>query len=435
MRALGAQLRCSMVLAILVAPAASLAQGPETGVVTIDEVVARALADNPDLRAARAEVDAATGRLRQAGLRPNPMLELGGQKAIGPDNNLTLGVTLPLDLNGRVDGRVGVATREVDMRRALVAERERRLSTDVRLKGGELLAARRNVEVTDELLRINREAQRLVGDRVREGAAPALEESLLLVEVNRLEASRQMLESRVTVLTLQLKALAGMEPDAPLTLRGELAAASPVVGRAEAVAQALARRPDLEVARSDAAMARAKISKEEADGRWDASVSVGYQRQDFGFSGLRGVASNGTLQQIKDVFHYFGAGVTVTLPVRNRNQGNVAAAVAETRAAERRLEFIVLVVRQEVEAAFTQLEAARCALAIYERGVRDVARRNLEVVRRTWELGRGTLLEVVTEQRRLIEVENGYTDTLKHVYDSTVEIERAVGVTATTPRG
>src|SRR5262245_33608461 len=148
MRAFGAQLRCSMVLAILVAPAVSVAQSPETGVVTVDEVVARALADNPDLRAARAEVDAATGRLRQAGLRPNPMLEVGGQKAIGPDNNLTLALTVPLDLNGRVDGRVGVATREVEMRRALVAERERRLATDVRLKGGELLAARRNVEVT-----------------------------------------------------------------------------------------------------------------------------------------------------------------------------------------------------------------------------------------------------------------------------------------------
>ena len=284
------------------------------------------------------------------------MLELGGQKAISPDSNVSVGLTVPLDLNGRVDGRVGVATREVEMKRALVAERERRLTSDVRLKAGELLAARRNVEVTDGLLLINREALRLVGDRVREGAAPALDENLVLVEVNRLEASRQMLESRATVLTLPLKALAGMEPDTPLTLRGELAGAAPPVTRAEAVTQALAGRPDLEVARADSAMARARIRKEEAEGRWDASVSVGYQRQEFGFSGLRGVTSNGTLQQIQDVFHYFGAGVTITLPLRNRNQGNVAAAVAETRAAERRQEFIVLVVRQEVEAAFTQLE-------------------------------------------------------------------------------
>ena len=49
------------------------------------------------------------------------MLELGGQKALSPDNNLSVGVTLPLDLNGRKDGRVGVAERELEMRRAQVA--------------------------------------------------------------------------------------------------------------------------------------------------------------------------------------------------------------------------------------------------------------------------------------------------------------------------
>src|SRR6266704_1514858 len=85
---------------------------------TVDELVARALADNPELRAARREIDAAVGRLRQAGLRPNPVLELGGQKALSPDNNLMVGVTLPLDLNGRKDGRVGVAEKELAVRRA-----------------------------------------------------------------------------------------------------------------------------------------------------------------------------------------------------------------------------------------------------------------------------------------------------------------------------
>ena len=106
------------------------APGPARGQpveVTIDELVARAITDNSDLRAARAEVEAATARVGQAALRPNPMLELGGQKAISPDSNLMIGVTLPLDLNGRKEGRVGVAEREVAVKRALLAERERRL--------------------------------------------------------------------------------------------------------------------------------------------------------------------------------------------------------------------------------------------------------------------------------------------------------------------
>jgi cobalt-zinc-cadmium efflux system outer membrane protein len=395
---------------------------------TVEELVARAISDSPELRAARVEIDAAVGRLRQAGLRPNPMLELGGQKALSPDNNVMIGLSVPLDLNGRKDGRVGVAERELEMKRAQVRDRERRLAADIRMKAGDLMAARRNVTVTDDLLRINHGALRLVRERVRQGATPALEENLMLVEVNRLEATRQMLGSRVEITTLQLKALAGIAPDVPLSIRGQLASTAAIPEAAEAAQHALASRPDLAVARNDVAMGTAKIRKEQAEARWDASVNVGYQRQNFGFD-LNGLTSTGATRPIQDVFHYFGAGVSIMLPVRNRNDGNIAAAEAEARAAELRLEFAELTVRKEISAAFAQHAAARRSLDIYERGVRDVATRNLDVVRQAYGLGRSSLLDVIAEQRRYIEVENGYTDILKQVYDAAVEIARATGGT------
>src|SRR5262250_2116068 len=95
-----------VVLAIgLVALAPGLAVGQTAAELTVDELVARALTDNPDLKAARIEVEAAASRVQQAGFRPNPMLEIGGQKAISPDNNVNIGLSLPLDLNGRKEGR------------------------------------------------------------------------------------------------------------------------------------------------------------------------------------------------------------------------------------------------------------------------------------------------------------------------------------------
>ncbi len=403
---------------------------PVTDAFTADELVARALSDNPDLSAARAEVEAARGRLLQAGLRPNPMLELGGQKALSPDNNITVGVTLPLDLNRRKEGRVGVAERELDMKVAQVVDRERRLRADVRMKAADVLAARRDLEVTDDLLRVNREALALIGERVRRGAVPPLEESLLLVEVNRLEAKRRLLESQVEVFTLQLRVLVAHPVEVPLSVKGDLSLPPPTPDRPSAIDRALERRPDLQMARADAATARARILKEEAEGRWDASISVNYQRQDFGF-GLNGLTDRGGTRPIQDVFHYFGGAVTITLPVRNQNQGNVAAARADATAADRRLELATLITRQEVESAFAQHEAARRSLEIYARGVRDVARQNLDVVRKTYDLGRGSLLDVIAEQRRYIEIEMGYTEALKRLYNAVVEIERAVG--ATTP--
>src|SRR5262245_1663466 len=273
-------LSCAVALSI----AASVAQAhAAVGDMTIDELVTRALLDNLDMRAVRLEIEAAEGRLVQAGLRPNPMLDLGGQKATTPDNNLTVGVTVPLDLNGRKQGRVGVAERDVEVKRAQVRDRERRLRAEVRLKAGELLAAQRTLSVTEELLRVNQEALGLIGERVRRGATPPLEESLLRVEVNRLDASQTLLAGRVDVFAVQLKGLAGMEPDTPLAVRGDLAAPSLAVDRALAIREALAARGDLNAARAEAAMATAQVRKEEADGRWDASINVGYQRQDFGF--------------------------------------------------------------------------------------------------------------------------------------------------------
>ena len=395
--------------------------------VTVDALIERAVARHPDLEAARFDVEAAAARVRQAGLRPNPMLDLSGQKALGPDNNLMVGVTVPLDMNGRREGRVGVAERELEMKRAQLADRERKLRAELRLKAAEVLATRRNLITTRELLAANRQAVEIVGARVREGAVPALDETVQIVEANRLETTGTILASRLEILTLQLKTLAGLAVDTPLSVAGDLATTSTVPEQAAALQTATSERPDIVLARAEVAAAAARVRKEQAEGRWDASVNVGYQRQQMGF-GVMGITESGGMREVADTFHFFGAGVTVTLPVRNRNQGNIAAARAETQAMERRRELVELTIRQEVASAYGQYAAARRGVELYERGVRDVARRNVEAIRRAYELGRGSLLDVIGEQRRYIEIEAGYTDTLKQLYDAVAEIERATGL-------
>jgi cobalt-zinc-cadmium efflux system outer membrane protein len=414
----------SLIAAVTVAASAWAQSAPVA--VTVDELVARAVEQHPDLQAARLEVDAGVARVRQAALRPNPILELGGQTAISPDNNLTVGVSVPLDLNGRKEGRIGVAAAEVALKRAQLAERERRLRAEVRFKAGEVFAARRNADVTVSQLDAVRRALVLVRSRVREGAAPEIDENLLLVEFHRLETARQTLESRVEVLTAQLAVTAGVPADTTLSLLGDLSSPQASELRGEALKRALDERPDIVAARTDVALAQARVRKEEAEGRWDASVNAGYQRQEMGFD-LRGLTDSGASRPIQDVFHFFGGGVSITLPVRNRNQGNVAAAMAESHAAERRLALAELTAQREAAAAFVQYGGARRALEIYERAIRDVAARNVDTVRQAWELGRGSLLDVIAEQRRALEIEHGYTEALKAVYDAVVEVSRTTG--------
>ncbi len=421
---LGVTILCGLVA---LGPPGQAAEPPGGGRVSVDDLVARALADNPELKATRTEIDAAKGRVRQAGLRPNPMLDLGGSKNVtGPDNMQMVGLTWPLDLGGRKDARVSVATQELSVRHALVEDHERRLAAEVRMKAGEALAAARNLRVTDELMTATRELEKLVKQRVAAGATPPLDAQLLLVELTRLEAQRAGQAGRLDGLRFQLMPLIGQPPAAPPGISDRLEERLTIPDHAEAQERALKARPDLRMANFGRQLAEARVEKERADGRYDAGLFGQYQRQDTGFD-LMGINGAGRLQPIMDVFHMVTFGVSITLPVRNRNQGNIAAAQAELEGADQRRQATELLVRQEVETAYAQYDATRRAEKIYSAQVLGTARRNLDVIRQSYTLGRGTLLDVIAEQRRLIELEMGYTDVLKERWDAAVEVQRAVG--------
>jgi cobalt-zinc-cadmium efflux system outer membrane protein len=118
-------------------------------------------------------------------------------------------------------------------------------------------------------------------------------------------------------------------------------------------------------------------------------------------------------------------GISLDLPVRNKNQGAIEAAIADSEAAKSRREFSELTVRREVATAFAQYDRAVRAEEIFRVGARDAAKANLDVVRQTYELGSKTLIDYISEQRRFIELENDFIDAQLAVYNARVDIERA----------
>jgi len=421
-----------VILIGVVVPRVGGAQAPPTAL-TLDDLVARGLAQNPELRAARTDVDAAKGRLLQAGFRPNPMVDVNVSRNVIPsmsDNSQSIGFTLPLDLGGRRDARIAVAARELAVKEANVQDRERRLASEIRMKAGELFAAVRDLRVTDELVAANRETLRLIGERVRAGAVPALDESLMTVEITRLEAQRATRAGRVEVLRFQLAPLVGLAPAPPLEVSGDVETVPSVLAQEAALRAALDRRADLRMAALEIELAKAKVEKERAEGRYDVGLMTRYTREETGFD-LMGTNGDGRLRPIRDTFHMLMLGVSVTLPVRHQNQGNIAAAAAEADGAQRRRDAMDLVVRQEVASAYGGYDAATRAVELYRTQVLETARRNFRVVRQSYELGRVGLLDVVAEQRRLVELEMGYTELLKQRWDTVAEIERARGAVHT----
>jgi cobalt-zinc-cadmium efflux system outer membrane protein len=249
------------------------------------------------------------------------------------------------------------------------------------------------------------------------------------VELNRIRAIRETAEANVELRLLELRNQLGIMPDQPLALRGDLEQLlEPVPPQIGAVENALKTRPDLLGARAVEQLAAARVRQGLAEGRIDADVMLGYQRMNTGFPLLGIERDTGALLPIHQKMKFFTFGVKLMLPLRNRNQGMVAAARLEEEAARNRREFGELTIRREVAAAYVRYNRALRAKEIYRVGVRDQAAANLDVVRQTYELGSKTLLDYIAEQRRFIETENGYIDAILEVYLARVDILKAANM-------
>ena len=390
-----------------------------------DELVKVALANNLEVSAIRKEAEAGEALIRQARLRANPSLEISGEREIGGmgDNSFMVEGGLPLELGGRRSARIRVAEREMEIRRQALAERERQLAAEVRAKFGEALAAVFKLRFTEETVAMAEQNLDLVTAQVTEGRRPPLEQNMETVELNRMRIERETRESDVEQRLFELRNLIGLEPGDPLLLRGELDTLKmnlpPQVGAEQTALQA---RPDLKGAAAVEQLASARIEQARSEGRIDADVMVGYQRMKSGFPLMGTDMETGAMLPIENRMNFFTFGVRLNLPVRNRNQGMIAAAELERQAARNRLEFGELTVKREVAAAYARYNRAFRAMEIYRVGVRDRAAQNAEVVRQTYEIGSKTLLDYIAEHHLYIETENGFIDAQLEAYLAMVEI-------------
>lgn len=397
------------------------------GGMTADAAVALALENNGELQASRKEVEAARALVKQAGLRPNPKLTASGAKQIGgADNNQMAEVMLPLELGGRRAARIAVAQRELEAREFELANRERLLAADVRLKFGEALAAIKKLDVTEKIFAAAKQGYELVAARVTEGKIAPLEQNIFLVEVNRLKSIRETSEGKVEVAMFELRNMIEMKPEDPLRLRGDFAGLiAPQPSIADSTENALRERPDLQGARTVEQLAAARVEQAKSGGRLDASIKTGYQRMDSSFP-VSGFDDHGILRPVQSVFRFFTFGVEIDLPIRNRNQGAVEAARFDQQAATRRVEFGELTIRREVATAFARYNRAARSLSIFQNGVRDQANANLQVIWQTYELGSRSLLDYIAEERRFLDVENELIDAGFETYSANIEIMRAI---------
>lgn len=397
--------------------------------VEVEALIEYALTHNQQLAAERQRITEALGRLKQAGLKANPMVEGSGQTSLPESGmqNMAIGLSLPLEV-GRRSRRLSLATEEVTRMRHEVANQERLLAGAIGRKAAELAEVEARLALLGELAKLHTESLRLIRARVTEGISPRLEENLQLVELRQTEAQRAMLDARRRALLEELKGQLGWSEEASLSLGEVLAARAELPPRERLIEEALSRRPDLAAAHADEAIGEAMIAMATVEGTFDLSVfgELGWQRWRFdqlGFVAMH--VSRNHLTPVQMQTGMIRGGVTLTLPVRNRNQGSIEAAVAWRQSAKHRREFLEAIVRREIGAADERRQGARQALSAYDEGLIQAQEANTAIVRESYTLGHARLTDLLAEQRRLVELRIERLEALKELFLSHVELAEA----------
>ena len=298
----------------------------------------------PAAAEADADLAAAEGRLAQAGVRPNPELGLEVENILGrgpfqgvDGAETTLTVSQDLELWGRRGARVGVAQSEREAARWRRDASRLQVAAALAVAYAEAEAAQRRYALAEEALELAVADARAALILVEEGREPLLRgiqgESAAAAARAALDEARAERDAAFAELT----ALAGGQT--PLTsVEASLLDRVPAVSAGQA-----AEAPAVLALVAERGAAQGRVRVETARGRPDVRASVGVRRFE---------AEDATA---------LTAGVSLQLPLFDRNRGGVLAAEAEVRAAEARLRGA----RLDADADWRAVTAASAATEAY----------------------------------------------------------------------
>lgn len=365
---------------------------------TLGVVLQRAAEQNPSLAAQGYAERAAEALIEQASLRPNPTLDVtlenfAGTGAVQGVRGIetTVQASQTLERGGKREKRVALAGREREAAASEYAVRRSEVLSAAAISYLEALAAEQRLKLAEEPLRLARETVAAVDLRVKAGVASPAESARARAGLATAEAEFARAEAAVIATRASLAATWGGSPDEIASLAGTLRLPESLPNR-EALLGRLAGHPRLNLQQSLIKGRRAALELEQAQAVQDISVGGGVR----------------FLREGTDAA--FVAGVSVPLPVLNRNQGNIRAARETLAGAEQGVRAVEVDLSAAFTAAWQDLSAAHKAARNLNTQALPATQEAYQVVRHAYEQGQLPLIDVLDAQRALIAVRREILD-------------------------
>ncbi|MFX1682852.1 TolC family protein [Mitsuaria sp. CC2] len=378
---------------------------------SLNAAIERALSSHPRLRAATFEVEAADGAVQQAALPPNPSLGVEQEDTRRETRTLTVLLSQPLEIGGQRAARTALARRGRDLSQAELDALRAELRADVVQAYFAALVAQERVSAADESLRIAGGGADATARRVAAGKLSPVDETRARVAEATARIELRQAQADRLAARHALAASVGIDEALIGALDGS-AASLPALPAEADVARRMADAPVLRRARLEVERAQAAYELERARRIPDLTVTVGAKRaQEIGRN-----------QAV--------IGVSMPIPLFDRNQGAQREALKRRQAAEQLAEAESMRLRADVLSAADELEARADEVDALQRTVLPGAREAYTAATRGFELGRFGFLDVLDAQRTWLQARMQWLDALARAHRANADLERRLGAPA-----
>ena len=408
--------RCAIVIGLLFACVAltpALAQSQE--VWTLERSIQRVLDIAPEVKAARAEVEAREGALAQAGAWPNPGFEIRGEDKIGKDEgadgyDVTQFVfNQPLPLGGRLGVQRELAGAELHSAQAerryqllLLETQTAERFHSLQLTAARLRLAEQRLQLADELQKVGRRREqagelarleRLRLDLIREAAQQILDRA----EGEYHEALSQF-RAHLMLPTEMVPDLVPLEPFSPIP---------PL----EALQAGLPRQPALTAAKHRLSAARAGVDVARKERLPDPVLSL-YRERDF---------LNGRRQDVN------GIGLGITVPLWDRKSGRLREVRAQVDQASSGIEVLERDLSAGLKKSHLHLTHLVKQGEHFKSKVFEPASTVFELTRKAYAAGEMEILALIDANNTYFDANERYLELLQEAWMEAAELRLAAG--------
>jgi outer membrane protein, heavy metal efflux system len=365
-----------------------------------------AVANNLDLAAARRGRAVREAGLKAAGQHPNPDLVFETTKDT-PHQMLSLDIPFePWKRSRRIDlAREELKLSDVDDAAAMQA-----LRRSVRLAFYGLLAADEAATLAQSMVEVATRVREVAQARFEEGAAPRIDVMAADLGLARAKADVELVRSARLAAQAELNGLLNRPPGGPLTVAGDLAEGAPLPPVEQVAARAAAGNAELLAAEREVVIEDRRLGLLKAERVPTPVFSAGAV---FNAPGEFDVG--------------YRAGLSLAVPLFDRNQGQIAGSRALADQARTRRDALRRSVEAKALAAHARAQAQRAQVTAYRGTLVPTATTIESLAEEGYRLGRSPVLAVLEAQRTLRDAKSEYLSSLLSLQSALADLEDVLG--------